>query len=334
MMKASEDFSCDLVSEAKRHLLFLKMVHALGVSLQRPSDESLRRYSKLWLPLVGLESKDILDKGFREGLSLIPPPDIAWLWHCHRLAPFLYTEYVNQELDMSDKMKLLNPSAPFALQMDPDRVYQLLPSYQSDSKGKFLWINHSSAEDVKETRRLWNTVYPKEAFFTLPFPQDQSAQADKDVTEENDGILGLLHSYNLRDAAIRQSTFLWQVQGQQYNDDNFLKQGVINYHKFIQLKSTETGKNQLIVPTYQIDLIWHTHILFSIEKYYDDCIKVAGSKMNHDDSINDRHEGGLLDLSFKATKKLWEQTYGESYSVEGGMFLGDPPEAFFSPRRQ
>ena len=26
--------------------------------------------------------------------KLYPPPDIAWLWHCHRLAPKLYVEYV------------------------------------------------------------------------------------------------------------------------------------------------------------------------------------------------------------------------------------------------
>ncbi len=73
-LKDSEDFSCDLVSEAKRHLLFLKTIHALGVTLvhsfaERPSKESLCRYYKLWLPLVGLKSKDIIDKGFPEGLA-------------------------------------------------------------------------------------------------------------------------------------------------------------------------------------------------------------------------------------------------------------------------
>ncbi len=55
--KVTEEFSCDLVAEAKRHLLFLKTAHALGVTLSKPSFESIRRYSKLWIPLVGLDSK-------------------------------------------------------------------------------------------------------------------------------------------------------------------------------------------------------------------------------------------------------------------------------------
>jgi len=110
--KVTEEFSCDLVAEAKRHLLFLKTAHALGVTLSKPSFESIRRYSKLWIPLVGLDSKSFEEKRIPKGVSLIPPPDIAWLWHCHRLAPFQYMHFINHELDISEKTNLLSMNAP------------------------------------------------------------------------------------------------------------------------------------------------------------------------------------------------------------------------------
>jgi len=276
--KVTEEFSCDLVAEAKRHLLFLKTAHALGVTLSKPSFESIRRYSKLWIPLVGLDSKSFEKKRIPKGVSLIPPPDIAWLWHCHRLAPFQYMHFINHELDISEKTNLLSMNAPFSMQIDPESYLELLPPVQSDSTGKNIWINHSSEKDVKETRRLWSTIYPNESFFLLSYS-----------VEKKDSVAGgFVQDYDLVGAAERQSTFLWQVQGDQYESDKFLKEGINNYRKFILLKKTEAGKKQTIVPTCQIDLMWHTHILFSISKYNDDCLNMIGCELNHDDSIHER----------------------------------------------
>ena len=41
-----------LVASSRAHVAFLRRVHAAGVSLQRPSAESVRRYRELWLPLL------------------------------------------------------------------------------------------------------------------------------------------------------------------------------------------------------------------------------------------------------------------------------------------
>lgn len=318
----SEDFSCDLVGEAKRHLLFLKTAHALGVTLERPSYESIRRYSKLWIPLLGLDSKTFDEKKIPKDVSLIPPPDIAWLWHCHRLAPFQYMHFMDHELDISEKTNLLDMNAPFAMQIDPKSDLGFSPPVQCDSTGEYIWINHSSMKDVKETRKLWSAIYPDESFFL-----HSSSFSEKDGESE-----GFVQNYNLLDASERQSTFLWQVQGDQYDNDEFLKDGVKNYRKFILLKATEAGMKQMIVPTCQIDLMWHTHILFSTAKYNDYCRNMIGCELNHDDTIHERQEGGLLDVSFQATKRLWEKTYRESYTVLGGMYPGDPPASFFQPK--
>ena len=52
--------------------------------------------------------------------------------------------------------------------------------------------------------------------------------------------------------------------------------------------------------------------------------------LEHDDSLTDRSDGGILDTNFKATKSLWLSVYGQEYKVPGGMYRGEPPMAFFN----
>jgi hypothetical protein len=88
----------------------------------------------------------------------------------------------------------------------------------------------------------------------------------------------------------------------------------------------------VLVPTYQIDLMWHTHILSSLSIYNKDCEAMIGSTFHHDDSFNDRTEGGILDTSYRSTKELWRKEYGADYVVEGGMYRGEPPAPYFKEK--
>ena len=54
------------------------------------------------------------------------------------------------------------------------------------------------------------------------------------------------------------------------------------------------------------------------------------SIVEHNDSLTDRSEGGILDVNFQATKKLWYEQYGTDYTVRGGMYRGEPPQAFYN----
>ena len=71
-------------------------------------------------------------------------------------------------------------------------------------------------------------------------------------------------------------------------------------------------------------------MLTSLAGYNNDCKIVTGSTLHHDDSLNDRTVGGLLDRSYQSTKKLWFQEFGENFIVEGGMYRGEPPNDYFS----
>jgi hypothetical protein len=62
--------------------------------------EALRRYERLWLPLIAAQAgsgsngqQQQQQQGYRQ---LVPPLDVAFLWHLHRLQPGLYEEDCQQ----------------------------------------------------------------------------------------------------------------------------------------------------------------------------------------------------------------------------------------------
>ena len=295
-------FSCDLVVNAKKHRQFLMDIHAFNMSTfvspknDPPSTkevEALRRYQHLWLPLV---ADTVISN-----IPLIPPPDIAWLWHCHRLAPHQYSQYCQQTFHRGDNMTIeANP--PFV----------------------FTSPEHIDDDDnvVNTTKQLWKDTYPNESFFL-----SSDALDDKHSISDTDATIA---GFDLIGSARRQTTFLWQVSGEPYKTDLFLKSGRDNYERFMKLIIPAKQLNIILVPTYQIDLMWHTHILSSVKNYNNDCIRLVNSTMYHDDSIDDREHGGMLDMSYAATEKLWKFVYNNEYIVYGGLYCGDPPSAYFT----
>ena len=310
-------FSCDLMTNAKKHLDFLKFVHEYYVALNDPncsksSHESLRRYQELWLPLVS--SVDIKEKS-ETSSQLYPPPDIAWLWHCHRLAPKHYTDYCRhifggRILEAHPPFEMAHPTATSLT------TEQLLSQGQATTNGCYFQV----------TLDLWTKMYPHERFFL----DEKGIGISSPGTSMEPSSLYLLHGFDLLGSIQRQADFLWQVSGERFGDNDFLLEGVLNYYRFLQLKPYATKQRTILVPTYQIDLMWHTHILSSIEMYNQDCIRIMNTTLHHDDSLTDRSDGGVLDVSFTGTKSLWMKHYGTDYVVAGGMYRGEPPLEYYT----
>ena len=242
-----------------------------------------------WLPLVASLDPDTKNE------PLVPPLDIAWVWHCHRLAPDAY-----ERACLARFGRLLNnPEAAFQFQSEPQ----------------------SSSDGCESTRHLWEAMYPEEPFFS-------SAGPSQSITVHD----GLIEGFDVAGSAERQMTFLWQVSGPRFNDDSFLREGVVNYWRFLTLMRLHPSA--FLVPTYQIDLMWHTHILASTEAYQRDCMDITGFKHapDHDDSVNDRSSPETkLNVSTKSTKDMWREAFGVEFAVEGGMYRGEPPSEYWSP---
>jgi hypothetical protein len=69
-------------------LTLIRTHHPGGLCQGNALKESLRRYERLWLPLIAQQQAEA---GGPHGYSqVVPPLDVALLWHLHRLQPEAY----------------------------------------------------------------------------------------------------------------------------------------------------------------------------------------------------------------------------------------------------
>ncbi|CAK9150613.1 unnamed protein product [Ilex paraguariensis] len=219
---------------------------------------------------------------------LVVPLDCEWIWHCHRLNPVRYKsdclEFYGRILDN------LN----------------VVSSVQGNSK--------------RETEEIWNTLYPNEPYeleLTSPLSDDISGEVSS--TEK-------YSTYDLILAVKRQVPFFYQVSRPHMDHDVFLEGAVARYKGFLHLikRNRERSIKRFCVPTYDIDLIWHTHQLHPVS-YCNDLVAILGKVLEHDDTDSDRTKGKKLDVGFSVTTKQWEETFGSRYWRAGAMYRGSAP---------
>ena len=205
----TDQFSVDLVQNALMHKWFLQRIHELGISLNQPSFLALQRYTNCWLPLVN-KYKDT---------PLIPPADVAWLWHCHRLAPKDYEEYVIERFGA-----LLDASLPFTFQYAGAEVIYSQVSLT--------------------TQDFWAKEFPDTTFFLDKNQVDTNVHCHHDLHQKV-----MVGGFDLLGSTHRQATFLWQVSSPSFDDIDFLQQGVENYCRFLLLKPMAQRRHTILVPT-------------------------------------------------------------------------------------
>ncbi|CAF3529452.1 unnamed protein product [Rotaria sp. Silwood1] len=97
---------------------------------------------------------------------------------------------------------------------------------------------------------------------------------------------------------------------QQWQQSSILKQMIIRYYRFMQLKASNPS-NLLLVPTLDIEIVWQTHLLRP-EIYQADCIRLFRRIIDHKLLANDIEEF-LKEQAFRDTCQLYEQRFGEQY---------------------
>jgi Glycine-rich domain-containing protein-like len=132
------------------------------------------------------------------------------------------------------------------------------------------------------------------------------------------GILWSDLSIDLVAAALRQREFLSKITSADcagIDTPAALFKAATRYHKFLLLMRRKTQgksaqKKTSLVPTLDIDLLWHTHQLNAVS-YRQWCIQHLGIAVNHDDSVGKE----VLDDGLKDTTKAWYEAYREQYAV-------------------
>ena len=120
--------------------------------------------------------------------------------------------------------------------------------------------------------------------------------------------------------------YLRQVSRSYVSNDVFLGEAVARYKGFLYLikKNRERSLKRFCVPTYDVDLIWHTHQLHPVA-YCNDLENLIGKVLEHDDTDSDRGKGKKLDTGFSNTTAQWEETFGRRYWKAGAMYRGSTP---------
>lgn len=276
--------SGDLVASAKRQLEFLAAVDRRRFLYDGPLLERAIYRYKTFW-LPMLASH--AESGVFER-SLVVPLDCEWIWHCHRLNPVQYKK---------DCEKF------FGRILDNQNVESSL-----------------HAKSIHEGEQIWTKMYPGE-----PFDLDCSSPFLDTNAEMHSGAEESI-TYDLALAVKRQSTFYYQVARPSMHDSRFLERAVARYKGFLHMikRNQESSMKRFCVPTYDVDIIWHSHQLQPVS-YCKDMLELLGMILDHDDSDADRTKGMKLDVGFSETTKQWEDTYGLRYWMAGAMYRGSVP---------
>ncbi|XP_024977761.1 glycine-rich domain-containing protein 1 isoform X1 [Cynara cardunculus var. scolymus] len=219
---------------------------------------------------------------------LVVPLDCEWVWHCHRLNPVRYKsdceEFYGRILDNCN----------------------VVSSVQGISS--------------RDTEEIWSKLYPNE-----PYDFDLARPSSSEFSETVYGTQSF-SKYNFILAIERQSPFFYQVSRPHVNNDLFLQAAFARYKGFLHLirRNRERSIRRFCVPTYDIDLIWHTHQLHPAS-YCNDLVELLGNVLEHDDTDQNRGKGQKLDTGFSETTKQWEETFGSRYWRAGAMYRGIAP---------
>ncbi|XP_076911575.1 glycine-rich domain-containing protein 1-like [Bidens hawaiensis] len=217
---------------------------------------------------------------------LVVPLDCEWVWHCHRLNPVRYK---------SDCEEF------YGRILDNCNVASLVQKIST-----------------KETEDIWNSMYPNEPYnINLTLSNKFSKNIDGSANHTK---------YNLLLAIKRQIPFFYQVSRSHMNTNQYLEAAVARYKGFLHLikRNKERSITCFCVPTYDIDLIWHTHQLHPAS-YCKDLMESLGKILEHDDTDQNRGKGQKLDVGFSKTIKQWEELFGLRYWKAGAMYRGNTP---------
>ena len=131
----------------------------------------------------------------------------------------------------------------------------------------------------------------------------------KDIVEAAKGNLSCV-SLDLVKGMYRQLDFINKicVNFHYWYDETIINASIARYFKFMQLMKT-FGKKKTLVPTMDIDLVWHTHQA-EANDYSFVCNHYFHRLIDHDDTI----PGEDLQKGYTRTFIYWSRAYNEAYS--------------------
>ncbi|KDQ51291.1 hypothetical protein JAAARDRAFT_73757 [Jaapia argillacea MUCL 33604] len=132
-------------------------------------------------------------------------------------------------------------------------------------------------------------------------------------------------SIDLVGAVVRQGSFIAKLyelgwmetrRFDMKEDGEALPFAVARYHAFLDLVASSPSEE--FVPTIDIDLAWHTHMLIPWQ-YASDCMEFVGRYVDHEDKVGNSQ----LSLAFDETCRAWKVRFSVPYMHCGCPLPGD-----------
>ena len=187
-------------------------------------------------------------------------------------------------------------------------------------------INHRLRNDrdrkicQERAKYIWSLMYEEEPF-------------DLDYTQEMvEDSLRIKHfkscfSYDIVAASERQSSFYYNVALPHYNDRSFLENALSRYKQYIY--TIKQYPDAALRPCYDIDLVWHTHMLNPI-KYRKDTTAICGGLLHHDDTSTDMSVGSKHLITGEMATEQWASLFKERFKIAGTMRRGKSSKTHLS----
>ncbi|MEO0469018.1 MAG: glycine-rich domain-containing protein-like [Bacteroidota bacterium] len=95
------------------------------------------------------------------------------------------------------------------------------------------------------------------------------------------------------------------------------------YKAFLSLAHKYKGKKR-IIPTEEIDAMWHCHILHT-QKYHQDCLQAFGEMIHHYPGDEEIMTEAEQQQSFSQTQRLFKEEFGINLDLEKAAFCDAGP---------
>lgn len=99
------------------------------------------------------------------------------------------------------------------------------------------------------------------------------------------------------------------VHKENWNIDE-ANEAVRKYKNFLKLKALFPKLS--CVPTYEIDEVWHAHILHT-KQYTNDCMEIFGNYIHHAPASPTGEDEEKMKQLYRETARIYESTFNESY---------------------
>ncbi|KAL4951630.1 hypothetical protein BDW69DRAFT_186220 [Aspergillus filifer] len=261
----------------------------------------------------------------------LPPIDVLMVWHTLLLNPSLMQTIafkrlpsfhfpwarIHESIDRESptwRYKLPQPSiAAFQKKtaLDPDLFSYLTSSFHGSTLKavlkEHLHINTTdSMTNTKVNAKAINRILQDGSTDLTPVEIDFLRNCSMAVDDKTAGTVTKLVA-----AIQRQASFVEKMEAHLWIRspalEGTLTRAVDRYSKFLKLFKLYPA--QMLVPTLDVDLVWHTHQC-SRERYNLAMMRIAGRLIDHDDKLGKN----TLDPGFEKTAALFRVRFGVEYS--------------------